>query len=157
SNSTEPAGEEETSGDGDTVFDDPIVITEGGIYSGNWESLDADVPAVSIRTSEPVIIENSVIRSRAACIDVFGGKARLTVRNTVGMGLNPDIAGRYPGRFLDVYGFASIVAENNELEGTSGIYVADYLGNHTAAQSVKIFRNVVSNVDGRVSDGKGGW
>src|SRR5688572_12649468 len=45
------------------VYDKPLVITKGGIYSGNWESLDSEVPAVEVRTSEPVIITNSNIRS----------------------------------------------------------------------------------------------
>ena len=52
------------------VYGDPIVIVKGGTYRGNWQSLDPDVPAVRVRTSEAVIIENSTIRSCAACIDV---------------------------------------------------------------------------------------
>ncbi len=37
---------------------------KGGTYSGNWESLDSRTPAVSVQTSEPVIIENSNIRMK---------------------------------------------------------------------------------------------
>src|SRR5687767_9686775 len=32
------------------VYSGPLVITRGGTYRGNWESLDPDVPAVTVRT-----------------------------------------------------------------------------------------------------------
>jgi hypothetical protein len=38
------------------IYAGPIVITKGGTYSGNWQSLDWRTPAVRIRTSQPVII-----------------------------------------------------------------------------------------------------
>jgi hypothetical protein len=88
---------------------------------------------------------------------VFGYNANVTVRNTRGYGLNPNRRGKYPGRFLDVDGFSNIVVYNNYLQNTAGIYLYNYLGNHTAAQSVKVLRNVALNIDGRVSDGAGGW
>ena len=138
-------------------FSGPITITKGGVYSGNWQSDNPKIPAVRIRTSDAVIIENSIIRSRAACIDVFGGRARVTVRNTIGIGLNPNAAGMVVGRFLDVDGFVNIVATNNYLESTGGIYVSNYLGNRTPGQTVKVIGNVAKNIDGRASNGKGGW
>ena len=46
----------------------PLVITHGGTYSGTWESDDRSVPAVVVKTSEPVIIENSVVRGRGDLI-----------------------------------------------------------------------------------------
>lgn len=73
----------------DIDYEGPITITSGGSYSGNWQSFDPDVPAVTIVTDEPVTIENSNIRSRNACIDVLGG-GDITVRNTTGFGLNPE-------------------------------------------------------------------
>src|SRR5690606_35478446 len=42
-------------------FDGPIRIREGGVYSGRWASDDPSVPAVLILTSEPVVIENSIV------------------------------------------------------------------------------------------------
>ncbi|MGE5611354.1 MAG: hypothetical protein ACM359_19045, partial [Bacillota bacterium] len=126
-------------------------------YSGNWQSQDPNVPAVRIRTSEPVTIQNSNITSRGTLIDAFGYAANLTVRNTRGYALNPNVRGRYPGRFMDIDGFTNIVAENNYMQGTSGIYLYNYLGNHTPSQSVKILRNQALNIDGRFSDGKGGF
>ena len=42
----------------------PIVITRGGVYQGNWQSLDSRMPAITIQTSRPVTIEDSNIQSR---------------------------------------------------------------------------------------------
>ncbi|WP_189011719.1 NPCBM/NEW2 domain-containing protein, partial [Deinococcus malanensis] len=48
---------------GTTTYSGPLVISKGGTYSGNWESPDTG-PAVSIQTTEPVIIENANIRGK---------------------------------------------------------------------------------------------
>ncbi len=48
---------------GEVDWSGPIVITEGGTYSGNWQSTDAKTPAVTVSTTAPVVIENSHIRS----------------------------------------------------------------------------------------------
>ena len=102
----------------------PIVITSGGTYSGRWESLDSHVPAVSIRTSEPVLIEDSVVRGRGDLIRTeFGQYANVTVRNVVGEGLAPRRAGQTPGRFLSADTYAFVAVENSFLVGTSGIYL----------------------------------
>ena len=135
----------------------PIVITQGGTYSGNWRSDNARVPAVIVATSEPVIIENSVIRGRGTLIASSYHNASLTVRNTKGYALNPNVKGRYPGRFIDLEGFVSLTAENNYMEGTSGIYLYSYAGNGTEQQTIKVMRNIAKNIDGRHSDGKDGF
>ncbi|MGA2500707.1 MAG: glycosyl hydrolase, partial [Tepidisphaeraceae bacterium] len=135
----------------------PIIITHGGTYQGNWQSLYAEIPAVEIRTSEPVIIENSIVRSRGTLIDIYNYAANVTVRNTTGYGLNPDEAGTYVGRFMDVDGWVSITAQNNYLQSTAGIYLADYTGDGSVNQTVAILRNEALNIDGRASNGTGGW
>ena len=135
----------------------PIIITHGGTYQGNWQSLDAEIPAVEIRTSEPVIIDNSLVTSRGTLINIYNYAANVVVQHTAGYGLNPDGAGQYVGRFMDVDGWVSIMAQNNYLQSTAGIYLADYTGDGSADQTVKILRNEALNIDGRASNGKGGW
>ena len=120
-------------------------------------SLNPNVPAVRIRTSQPVTIQNSIIVSRSTLIDAFDCDANLTVQNTSGYALNPNVYGQIPGRFLDVDGFSRISVYNNYLEGTSGIYLYDYLGNHAASQSVRILYNSAKNIDGRFSNGRNGF
>jgi hypothetical protein len=139
------------------VYSAPITITHGGTYTGNWQSLDPNVPAVQIRTSDPVIIVNSNIRSMCTLIDAHGFAANITVRNTRGYGLNPNVRGRHAGRFLNVDGFTNVDVENNYLEGTAGIYLYGYQGNFSNSQTVKVLANQAKNIDGRASDGKGGY
>jgi hypothetical protein len=133
-----------------------ITITKGGTYSGTWESFDR-TPAVVIATKEPVIIENSTIRSRGNLIASGASHLNLTIRKTSGYGLNPNVAGVTPGRFLDVEEFNNIVVEECYLEGTSGIHLLNYWGDRTAGNTIKIRRNTVRNIDGRKSNGAGGY
>src|SRR5436305_274683 len=78
----------------------PIVITKGGTYSGNWQSLDYRVPVIAIRTSEPVVIQNSTLSGRGDLIVTSAAHAKVTIRNTTGTALNPNIAGVAPGHFF---------------------------------------------------------
>ena len=54
-------------------------------------------------------------------------------------------------------GAKSLVVDNNSLESTAGIHVLGYDGNHTAAQTIKVTHNRAKNIDGRRSNGAGGW
>jgi hypothetical protein len=110
-----------------------------------------------VQTNEPVIIENSIIRSKSTCIEVLGGKANITVTNTIGVGLNPGVRGQIVGRFLDVDNFVRAVVENNYMENTAGIYFSRYRGTNRAGQTISVYGNIARNIDGRFSNGDGGW
>ncbi|WP_424949984.1 hypothetical protein [Deinococcus sp.] len=137
-------------------FSAPIVITRGGVYRGNWQSLDPRVPAVTINTPQPVTIEDSNVQGRGDLIYSAFVKARVTVRRTRGVGLNP---GRplsehaYAGRFIHFEEFGSAVIDNNELTGTSGMYFRAFLGQPGAGDTVRIRKNRALNIDGRYSTG----
>jgi hypothetical protein len=142
---------------GTITYSAPITITQGGTYTGNWQSLNANTPAVKIATSQPVTIINSNISSAGTLIDTQGYSANVTVKNTNGYALNPNVTTMHAGRFLNAEGFVNVDVENCYMEGTSGIYLYDYRGNHTASNTVKILKNSAKNIDGRYSDGKGGY
>ena len=146
-----------TTESGEVVYAGPIVITAGGTYTGNWESLDPDVAAVTIRTTAPVVIEDANVRGRGALIKTGVDHARVTVRNTRGFGMNPEVYGEVAGRFFEGLRFDSVTLENNYLEGTAGINLFDYRGDHTPANSVRVVGNRALNIDGRKSDGQGGY
>ena len=137
-------------------FSGPIIITKGGTYSGNWESKDSDVPAIDVRTKEPVIIENAVIRGAGPLIRSLGYSANITVRHTKGYGITPTPYSDYkkPRRFLAVDFFRGIVIENCYMEGTAGIYLGGkYEGDGTPQNTVRIRYNKVRNIDGRIYNG----
>lgn len=132
----------------------PLVITEGGTYQGSWESQDPDVPVVEIRTTEPVAIEDSHMRGRGQLIASSVDGANLTVRDSVGVGLNPGREGVVPGRFVDLHEPAGVVLESNELLGTAGIRIDGFSGAR-GRDSIKVVSNRVTNIDGRPSTGEG--
>ncbi|GGO27260.1 hypothetical protein GCM10008949_18740 [Deinococcus humi] len=142
----------ETAGTG-TAYSGPLVITKGGTYRGNWQSLNPRIPAVTIKTREPVIIENSNLRGRGDLIRGFN--VDLTVRNTRGYGMNPLADHAFPGRFLAVEFVFNLRAENNFMQGTSGMYVNRFQGDAAKGQTIKILRNKVQDVDGRYVDRTG--
>ena len=139
------------------VWSGPISITHGGTYSGRWQSLDPNTPAVTVATSDPVTIENAAIQSKSDLIATIVDHAHLTVRNTSGSALNPDVRGRAPGRFINAYGIDNIDLENDTLLGTAGIYLGLYEGDGSAADTVTVLRNAAFNIDGRHSDGQGSF
>jgi hypothetical protein len=137
-------------------YDSPIVISKGGTYSGNWESKDTEVAAVEIKTSEPVIIENSSIRGAGYLVKSWGHSANITIRNTKGYGLTPTPWFLYekPRRFLIVNDFKHVVVENCYMENTAGIYIGDdYQGDSSPNNTIKIRYNEAKNIDGRIYDG----
>ncbi len=133
----------------------PLVITRGGSYSGQWASDDPDVAAVTVRTAEPVLIEHASLTGRGPLIAVAAEHADVTVRETVGTGQNPGIVGRPPGRFLTAESFDRVTVEHCRLVGTAGIYLLTNTPGHEAA--VRVIANRAEDIDGRCSDGRGGW
>ncbi|WP_110885316.1 hypothetical protein [Deinococcus yavapaiensis] len=141
-------------------FSGPITITKGGTYRGNWRSLSQRVPAVTIATSQPVIIEYSNIEGRGTLIYSAFKQADVTVRNSRAVALYPNrTIGWYafPGRFIHFEEFHNARIENNELVGTSGMYFRGFLGNPAKGQTIKVLRNRARNIDGRYSIGNGQW
>jgi fibronectin type 3 domain-containing protein len=142
---------------GDIQWSGPIVITAGGNYSGNWESTGPNVFAVTVDTKDPVIIENSHIRGPGTLISAHTPAGDLTVRNTVGLALIPNVAGLPNGLFLDASSPARLVVENCYIENTRyGVRVSGYGGNRDGNQTIIIRYNRGRNMTGLVSDGHGG-
>jgi hypothetical protein len=131
----------------------PITITSGGTYTGNWQSLNPNTPAVSIQTTQPVVIINSNIQSKSTLIQSYVHGANITVKKTHGWALNPNVYGQSPGRFLNAEYFSSLDVENNTMVGTAGIEMGYWQGGGT----VKVLYNNALNIDGRWSDGNGGF
>lgn len=144
--------------DSGVTFSGPIQIGKGGTYTGNWQSTDPSVPAVNIYTMEPVTIVNSRLRGPGDLI-ASGIGSKLTVEQSCFVGTNPNVAGRAKGTPIHTYQAASVLVENCDFEsgGYYGVWVQQYLGDHTLNNTIKILNNRIYNVDGRFSDGNGGY
>lgn len=132
----------------------PIVITRGGTYTGSIDAGTMDRPVIEIRTTESVVIKDAFLRGRGDLIRVPRGVyADLTIQNVVGEVVPQTAAGRFAGRFLYADSYARVVVEDSTLLGTSGIY----LHASSSGATVRIVRNRALNIDGRLSDGAGGY
>jgi Ricin-type beta-trefoil lectin domain-like/Bacterial Ig-like domain (group 2) len=143
---------------GDVQWSDPIIITRGGTYSGNWKSATPGVAAVTIATAAPVIIQNSYMMSPSDLINdpVFG--SNLTVKNVVAIGVNPNVVGLSNGMFVDAQYPALLDVESSYFENVLfGVYVRGYGGNANGTQTITILNNRGRNTLGTISDGNGGY
>jgi hypothetical protein len=143
---------------GEVEWSGPLVITEAGTYSGNWQSIDPRTPAVTVATTAPVIIENSHIRSVAGLIKASVAGTELTVRNSIGVAANPATKGQPNGIFLEASSPARLDVENNYIESArSGVLVHGYSGDRDGNQTIVIRANRARNFNGLLSDGNGGY
>jgi Bacterial Ig-like domain (group 2) len=143
---------------GDIQWSGPIVITRGGTYSGNWQSNDPRTPAVTVSTTEPVIVENSHIRSVSGLIKAETSGSDLIVRNNVAVAANAAAKGQPNGIFLQAASPARLDVENNYIENaSSGVVVHGYSGNRDGKQTIVIRANRARNLSGLLSDGSGGY
>lgn len=134
-----------------------LEITQGGTYGGSWSSDDCNTPAITIRTTEPVIIENADVHGRGDLIATRVEHAKVIIRNTRGVGENPGVAGRSAGRFFTGEACDSVTIEHCDLQGTCGVYLLGYGGDFSPSQTIAIRFNRAKNIDGRKSDGRGGY
>lgn len=148
------------------VFDGPLTITDAlissrgsNVFEGNWEntSYTADNgAAVYVQTTQPVIFENSRLKAQKDCISSVLSGTNITVRNCLGLARNTTYANQAAGRFVSVYQPASLIVEGNTTVGGSGVYSdgSPAVGG-TVLYRVRYNRSI--NVDGRLSDGAGGY
>ena len=142
---------------GDIQWSGPINITQGGTYSGNWKSTNPNTAAVTISTSQPVTIQNSYVTGPADLINASVYGNNLTVKNVIGIGLNPNVSGQGYGVFVDTQNSANLDVENSYFENVRfGVYMTGYAGNRDGSETVTILNNRGRNLLGVESNGNNG-
>jgi Bacterial Ig-like domain (group 2)/Ricin-type beta-trefoil lectin domain-like len=142
---------------GSIEWSGPLTITQGGTYSGNWKSTNPQIPAVTIATTQPVLIQNSYLTGPNDLIrdPVYGNN--VTVKNVIGIGVNPNVVGQPNGIFVDAQNPSLLDVENCYFENVEyGVWVRGYGGNYDGTQTVTIVNNRGRNIVGTESDGNGG-
>jgi hypothetical protein len=133
------------------AYSGPITITAGGTYTGNWESLDPAVPAVTVSTSQPVTIINSRIRSRQNCIRHGADFVDLTVNNCSLESLNPGVVGQAHGHCISLWRPLRVEVTNcNFFRGGLLLQGGGFLTTPTA---LIVRRNRAFDITGLRSDG----
>jgi hypothetical protein len=142
---------------GNIQWSGPLTITQGGTYSGNWKSTNPKTPAVSIATTEPVLIQNSYITGPNDLISDPVHGNNVTVKNVIGIGVNPNVKGQANGIFVDAQNPSLLDVENCYFENVEyGVWIRGYGGNYNGTQTVTIVNNRGRNIVGTQSDGNGG-
>jgi hypothetical protein len=143
---------------GAVSWSQPIVISQGGVYSGNWRSTDPHTPAVTVATNQPVSIANSYVSSAGDLIKVTVAGADVTVQNSIGLAVPSPTAGEANGIFLDAASPKRLTVENNYMDNVRiGILIRGYSGDHTQSQTLRVWGNRARNINGLCSNGAGGY
>jgi hypothetical protein len=101
----------------------PLVVTEGGTYTGQWESTEVETPAVLVATQEAVVIEDCAVRGPGDLIAVeVGTRADVTIRGCYGEGTDASSQSRF---VVFDSGWVRAVVENNDLVRTAGMWFHD--------------------------------
>ncbi len=143
---------------GTVQWSGPVTITQRGTYSGNWKSTDPQTPAVTIATTDPVVIQNSYVTGPSDLIDDPYYGNQLTVKNVIGIGVNPNVKGQANGVFVGAENPALLDVEHCYFESVRfGVYVRGYGGNRDGTETVTILNNRGRNILGLESDGNHGY
>lgn len=129
------------------TYQEPLVITKGGIYTGNYRSTDSKVPAVWVQTTEPVEITRCNIAGAGDLIR-SGGGARLRIHHNGFYGITPGQNDQW-GRVLNAYQISYLVFEHNYVEHTGGLLI-DHLD--AKPDSLVMRYNIIRNTDQRKAD-----
>ncbi len=142
---------------GNIQWSGPINITQGGTYSGNWKSTNPNTAAVTISTTAPVTIDNSYVTGPADLIDDPIHSNNLTVKNVIGIGVNPNVTGQSYGVFVDAQNSVLLDVENCYFENVRyGVFLRGYAGNRNGSQTITILNNRGRNILGVESNGNNG-
>jgi hypothetical protein len=137
------------------LVDDTYVKAHGNIISGNYQG-SLSQPAITVTATSPITIMNSNVTGPADLI--YATNADISVINTTGISTNPNQLNTQKGMFLHVEGAYNVLVQSCSIQDSRfGIYINRYFGNHSFHNTIKIINNRVSNIDGRPSDGKGGY
>ena len=143
---------------GNIQWSGPLTITQGGTYSGNWKSTDPQISAVTIATTDPVVIQNSYVTGPNDLIDDPYYGNNLTVKNVIGIGVNPNVIGQANGVFVDAQNPVLLDVEHCYFESVRfGVYVRGYGGNRDGTETITILNNRGRNIIGLESDGNNGY
>src|SRR5262245_19279025 len=135
----------------------PLTITSGGTYGGfNYTATSPGQAAITVNTTEPVIIENAAVTNIAGgggvLIDALRSGVQLTVENIWGLAKFIIPNNESPTRFLWTGGHSSLVVQNCTFENTAGIEIN---GPTSSGTTTLITKNRCINIQGYVINSTG--
>jgi hypothetical protein len=141
---------------GPLVVDANYVKKHGSVITGSYQGTTS-VPAISVTNmSTPIVIANCTLTGPGDLI--YAINSNVSVITTTGTGSNPNIANQVKGMFVHAVNPISLTVSKNTINNVSmGVYVSGYSGNRSVSQTITINNNTINNIDGRPSNGNGGY
>jgi parallel beta-helix repeat protein len=141
---------------GPLVVDAHYIKKHGGVITGNYQGTQTNAAITITNASSPVTISSSNLTGPGDLIYI--ANSNVTVTNTTGSGTNPNIAGTAKGMFVHAINPSNLsVTKCNVSNVSFGVSVTGYSGNFKTGQTISILDNVFNNIDGRPSNGTGGY
>jgi hypothetical protein len=124
-----------------TTFQGPLKITSGGTYTGKYMSTNASTPAVTIATSEPVVLSHMTIRHKGSGVFAQSARANLTIVDSSFKATDPGSVDEQ----WDVYAYqpTALVVEHNSFTDGHGITIN---GNNLTTSPFRVNFNDFVNV-----------
>lgn len=126
----------------EVAYQAPLIIKQGGRYTGNYKSADAKTPAIWVQTTEAVEITGCIIASAGEMIRCSGG-TQVNIHHNSLYGIRPVKTDQW-GRALNNYQPQALIFENNLIEHSGGILI-DH--SDSGSKSVVIRYNIIRNTD----------
>jgi parallel beta-helix repeat protein len=141
---------------GPIYVDANYVKKHGNVITGNYQGTTT-LPAVTISNATgSIVVANCNLTGPGDMIYIVN--SNVSVTGTTAVGSNPNIAGTAKGMFVHAINPVNLSVTNNNVSDVSyGVYVSGYSGNYAVGQTISILNNKFSNIDGRPSNGSGGY
>lgn len=133
----------------------PIVVQHGGSYSGCWVGTP-DGAAVTIATAEPVTITTSTVKGPAELIASSTPGAKVTIVDSTLLGQPVKERGHWGEYAVRMASFDYCRIEHVHVEQKAGFRLSDWSG-ASQGPPVLVRFNTAHNIDGRRSNGRGGF
>jgi hypothetical protein len=143
-------------------YNSPLVVDanylkkHGSVITGNYQGTSTSAAITITNAPSPVTISSSNLTGPGDLIYIVN--SNVTVTSTTGSGTNPNISGTPKGMFVHAINPSNLsVTKCNVSNVSFGVSVTGYSGNFTTGQTISILDNVFTNIDGRPSNGSGGY
>jgi parallel beta-helix repeat protein len=141
---------------GPLYVDANYINKHGNVITGNYQGTTT-LPAITISNAVgQVVIANCYLTGPGDLI--YAVNSNVQVTGTTAVATNPNISGTSKGMFIHAINPINLSVTNNNVSDVSyGVYVNGYSGNHAVGQTINITNNKFTNIDGRPSNGSGGY
>jgi hypothetical protein len=141
---------------GPLLVDAKYIKKHGSVITGNYQGTTTTAAITITNAPFPVTISSSNLTGAGDLIYIVN--SNVTITKTTGSGTNPNVAGTPQGMFVHAVNVSNLSVTNCNVSNVSyGVSVTGYTGNYQTGQTISILDNIFTNINGRPSNGSGGY